>query len=109
MALRRVPDSARVPSSRPKRSSPPPLYERPSASLSVFQPVLTFTLNTRSSGTRLVRISTLPPPNAAGISGEKPFCTANESMMSAGKMSSGNTLRVKSGEGTAAPLSWALE
>ena len=71
--------------------------------------MFTLTLKTRSSGTRLVRMSTLPPPNAAGISGEKPFCTASESMMIVGNMSSGNTLRVRSGDGTKAPFNCALE
>ena len=109
MASRSSPASARVPSSSPIRSSSPPRYDRPSSLLPVFQPVLILTLKTRSSGTCLVRMSTLPPPNAAGISGEKPFWTASASMMSAGKMSSGRTLRVRSGEGTAAPFSSALE
>ncbi len=56
-----------------------------------------------------VRMSTLPPPKAAGRSTVKPFWIDSESRIEAGKMSSGMTLRVRSGDGTRAPFTVVLE
>ena len=66
-------------------------------------------LTTGPFGMLRVMMSTLPPPNAAGYLGRVALLHLNASMISVGKMSSGITLRVRSGDGTCAPFNCTLE
>jgi len=51
----------------------------------------------------------IPPPNSPDISGEKVFCTTDDSMAEVGNISNGTTLFNGSGLGIVEPLSVADE
>jgi hypothetical protein len=91
-------------------SGVPPAFDvRPSPPLDELYPVPRFRLATGPLGMPIVLMSIIPPPNAAVASGDGDFWILIDSTMLVGKISSGTTLRVRSGDGTAAPLTSTLE